>query len=211
MGAIVGNRQSETAKPIVAFDFDGTLTVRDSFSAFIAWRTPKLRALLGFLRLLPELLRYLLVRDHGRLKAASTAEFLAGLSSDALAREAEAFAEARASRMFRPDALEVWEGWRAKGAMLVIVTASPEQVVAPFAKRLGANRLIGTRLKLDAEGRIAGPLDGLNCRGEEKVRRLSAEFGPDLRLAAAYGDTSGDLQMLGMAETAGYRVFRERP
>jgi phosphatidylglycerophosphatase C len=43
------------------------------------------------------------------------------------------------------------------------------------------------------------------------MRRLTEVFGPDLRLAAAYGDTSGDTEMLSQAAHAGFREFRERP
>ena len=46
--------------------------------------------------------------------------------------------------------------------------------------------------------RFTGKLDGANCRGAEKVRRLREVFGEDMmRLEAAYGDTSGDKEMLG--------------
>jgi phosphatidylglycerophosphatase C len=93
----------------------------------------------------------------------------------------------------------------------VIVTASPETTVAPFARRLGAEALLGTQLVFDGAGRVTGAFAGPNCRGEEKVRRLRAVYGPDVRLAAAYGDTSGDTEMLAIADEAGFRVFRQRP
>ena len=93
---------------------------------------------------------------------------------------------------------------------MAIVTASPEEVVAPFVARLGADVLIGTRLAFDGEDRVVGAFEGENCRGEEKVRRLRARFGENLRLKAAYGDTRGDREMLMMAEETGYRVFNER-
>jgi phosphatidylglycerophosphatase C len=41
--------------------------------------------------------------------------------------------------------------------------------------------------------------------------RLKAAFGADLTLKAAYGDTSGDREMLAMAEISGYRVFKATP
>ena len=111
----------------------------------------------------------------------------------------------------RPDALETWNAWKGRGATLVIVTASPAITVEPFARRLGADVLLGTRLKLDADSKIAGPLAGENCRGAEKVVRLRERFGADVRLAAAYGDTSGDAEMLEIAEEAGFRRFKGRP
>ena len=41
--------------------------------------------------------------------------------------------------------------------------------------------------------------------------RLKAAFGADLELRAAYGDTSGDREMLAAAEIQGYRVFQAKP
>jgi phosphatidylglycerophosphatase C len=93
----------------------------------------------------------------------------------------------------------------------VIVTASPEDIVAPFARGLGADALIGTRLKVDSEGRLTGALDGRNCRGPEKVRRLHEVFGPDMKLAQAFGDTRGDREMLAIASSGHMKLFKARP
>jgi phosphatidylglycerophosphatase C len=197
--------------PLVAFDFDGTLTVRDSFTAFLKWRVSGWRWRLGMIRLAPAAISYLFHRNRGRIKSAAIREFLRGVPLDKLEAEARAFAEAEAPRLFRPDALAVWRRWRSRGARMVIVTASPDVVVAPFARGIGADVLIGSRLTLDAQSRVIGGLLGPNCRGAEKVVRLREQFGDDVRLAAAYGDTSGDTEMLAIAEEQGYRIFRGKP
>jgi phosphatidylglycerophosphatase C len=64
---------------------------------------------------------------------------------------------------------------------------------------------------LDVQGRLAGRLDGPNCRGPEKVARLKARFGESLNLVAAYGDTDGDADLLAAAQTGYFRVFTGRP
>lgn len=197
--------------PLVAFDFDGTLTVRDSFTAFLKWRVSGWRWRLGMIRLAPAAISYLFHRNRGRIKAAAVREFLRGVPLDKLEAQARAFAEAEAPRLFRPDALAVWRRWRSRGARMVIVTASPDVVVAPFARGIGADVLIGSRLSMDAENRVIGGLLGPNCRGPEKVVRLREQFGDDVRLAAAYGDTSGDTEMLAIAQEQGYRIFRGKP
>ncbi|AZS21462.1 MULTISPECIES: HAD-IB family hydrolase [unclassified Caulobacter] len=195
---------------LVAFDFDGTLTVKDSFNAFLKWRAGP-RWTVGVLRLTPALLTYVFDRNRAKLKAAAVREFLKGATVSQIENDARAFAEAFAPLLLRPDAVAVWRSWRAKGAKMVIVTASPDLIVAPFARGLGADMLIGTRLRCSDDGRILGGLDGNNCRAKEKVIRLREVFGPDVRLTAAYGDTSGDTEMLAIADEKGYRVFRGRP
>ena len=207
----MGSRQRGSERPLVAWDFDGTLTVRDSFTDFLRWRIAPARHAARLVRLTPAALAYLRHRDRGRIKAAAVRAHLRGMPREQLAREAEAYADAVWDRMMRPDALERWRRWQAEGAEVVIVTASPEITVAPFARRLGAERLLGTRLAFDAQDRVVGQLDGENCRADEKVRRLQEVYGPDLRLAAAYGDTSGDTAMLAIAEEKGWRVFTSRP
>jgi phosphatidylglycerophosphatase C len=202
--------QSE-APPVVAFDFDGTLTVRDSFMAFLKWRTGRRRYALGLVRLAPSALAYLFHRDRGRIKAAAVRVLLRGVPRHRLEADAAAFAERFYESFLRPDAVTAWDRWRAEPVRLVIVTASPDLVVAPFARRLGADDLLGTELVFDAEDRVAGAFSTPNCRGPEKVVRLKAAFGPDVRLIAAYGDTSGDTEMLAMAEQPGYRVFTGTP
>ena len=196
---------------VVAFDFDGTLTVRDSFMDFLSWNAGGLAWLRGLASLAPDGMRYLANRDRGLLKGAAARRFLAGMPLQDLEVRARAYAEARSRSLLRPDALNSWRYWRARGATLVIVTASPECLVAPFARGLGADHLLGTRLALDAAGRITGDLEGANCRGPEKVRRLRETFGGDVRLTAAYGDTAGDREMLAIAVHAGFREFSERP
>ena len=204
--------QGHSAAPqVVAFDFDGTLTTHDSFTAFLKWRAGAVRYALGLIRLAPAAIAYLVHHDRGRIKAAAAREYLKGISRERVEADARAFAAFQAETFLRPDALATWNDWRSQGARLVIVTASPDLVVAPFAERLGADNLIGTKLAFDAEGRATGGFATPNCRGPEKVTRLKAAFGPDVKLKAAYGDTGGDREMLQMAETAGYRVFKETP
>ena len=203
--------ESAAPRPIAAFDFDGTLTIRDSFMDFLRWRAGPFRFALGMARLGPSALAYFGHRDRGRLKAGAVREFLKGEERGALAASCEAYAVAAWSRLMRPDALQAWADWKSKGALMTIVTASPETLIEPFARRLGADLLLGTRLSFDEDGRVDGAFVGENCRALEKVVRLKAHFGPGVRLAAAYGDTSGDAEMLEIADVRGYRQFTGRP
>jgi phosphatidylglycerophosphatase C len=198
-------------RPVAAFDFDGTLTVRDSFIAFLTWSVPPTRLAGALIQLAPAFLVYLVGRDRGRLKAATIRVLLGRIPRTELQAQARAFAIASADRLLRPDARATWARHRAQGFRLVIVTASPEDIVAPFARGLGADVLIATRLKVDSEGRLTGALDGHNCRGPEKVRRLYQVFGPDMDLAEAYGDTRGDREMLAIATCGHMKLFKGRP
>ncbi len=197
--------------PLVAFDFDGTLTVRDSFTDFLRWRAGARGYVASLTLLAPNMAAYLLHQDRGRIKAAAIRRFLRGVPRDVLIADGRGYADAMAPRLFRPDAMEVWNDWGARGARRVIVTASPALLVQPFAERLGADSLLGTELLFDDRDRVAGAAMGPNNRGAEKVRRLREAYGPDVRLTAAYGDSSGDHDMLEIADIKGYCVFKGRP
>ncbi len=198
-------------QPVVAFDFDGTLTTRDSFSSFLKWRAGRRGWLIGCLRLAPAALAYVFHRDRGRIKAAAVRQFLKGVTRTRLEADARAFAEKYSRSLLRPDAVLTWKRWRNEPVQLGIVTASPEIVVAPFARGLGADYLIGTTLAFDGQDRVIGGYTSPNCRGPEKVVRLKQAFGPDFELRAAYGDTTGDREMIALAKISGYKVFKGKP
>jgi phosphatidylglycerophosphatase C len=40
---------------------------------------------------------------------------------------------------------------------------------------------------------------------------MKQAFGENFRLKAAYGDTAGDREMIAMAETSGYQIFKGKP
>lgn len=180
----------------MAFDFDGTLTVADSFTAFLRWREGVVGWWTGLASLAPATARYLVDRDRGRIKAAAVERFLKGLPTDQLSAEAERFADAVWDRFMRPDALACWEDWGRKGAHRVIVTASPALTVAPFARRLGAEALLGTELVLDAEGRVTGAFAG-ELPGSGKGRA------PDPGLWSRGRTGSGLWRYLGRCRDAG--------
>lgn len=197
-------------RPIVAFDFDGTLTTRDSYTAFLKWRTPAAAWWLGMVKLAPAAIGYVFDRDRGRIKAAATKVYLGGVPRERLEADARRFAELFSRSLLRPDAVIAWKRWRNARVRLIIVTASPDIVVAPFARGLGADDILGTPLAFDERDRVTGAFASPNCRAGEKVVRIRAAYG-DLRVKAAYGDTSGDTEMLAIAEEPYFRVFTGRP
>lgn len=207
MGKPEQARQAQPGRPLAAFDFDGTLTSHDSFRAFIAWRAGAAGYAVGLFQLIPAAIAWTRDRDRGRLKAAMVRQFLAGAPRTRLEADAQRFASERGRTLLRPDAVRAWRRWQSAGAQLIIVSATPDFIIAPIAQSLGADLVIGTRIAFDAAGQATGGLDGPNCRGPEKVRRLREAFGDDVRLAAAYGDSDGDADMLAIAHERGMKVF----
>jgi len=197
-----------TPKKVVAFDFDGTLTDRDSFVAFLDFAKGKAGMARAFLTQPSLLTNYLVTKDRGALKSRLLYKLLGPIPQDELETLIKAFSTTTAMGLFRLDALDAWDRHNLPDRTRVIVTASPQLLVAPFGRMIGADRVIGTRLGFDARGRLKPDLDGKNCRGEEKMCRLREIYGDALDLEAAYGDTAGDREMLAAARHGHYRVFK---
>jgi HAD superfamily hydrolase (TIGR01490 family) len=96
------------------------------------------------------------------------------------------------------EALDLLRMHREAGRKVFIVSASPEEIVAPLAQYLGADEAIATRAVLDDEGRYTGAVE-LYCYGPEKARIL-AEIAErddiDLARSYAYSDSATDIPML---------------
>jgi phosphatidylglycerophosphatase C len=192
------------ARPLAAFDLDGTLTHRDTLLPFlrraVGWgRT--YRALLA--SSLPMARAAAFGGAHRDMaKAAVLRGVLTGAPLDGLTEAAEAYADHVVTQRLRPEVRDRLDWHRGEGHELVLVSASPELYVTPIGRRLGFDTVLATRLEVGADGRLTGRLQGANCRGPEKVVRLREWRGENLALAYAYGDGAGDREMLDLAVTA---------
>jgi len=197
--------------PVVAFDFDGTLTSKDSFVAFFAWRAGPIGFAMGVASLAPAIASYLINPNRGRLKAAMARRFLGPIRRAELESEARHYARANSETLLRADALACWRAWRRRGARLYIVTASPEILVAPFAQALGADGLIGTRLAFDSDDRFAGVLEGPTVAAPRRWSAFARRSVRTSRWKPPMATATGDREMLAFARTGGLNVFTAQP
>ncbi len=199
----------EEERPVVAvFDFDGTLTRRDSLLPFLWHVAGPARFVWNALVLLPTLLRYVLgTLENGPAKERVLGQFLAGKPTGEIQAIAESFAAERVPSLLDPEAVRRLHWHQEQGHTTVLVTASPELYAKLWAEAEGFDRALGTRLETQ-DGVFTGQFATPNCYGPEKTRRLETE-GPDLRGATiyAYGNSRGDRELLGMADQEFYQSF----
>ncbi len=77
----------------------------------------------------------------------------------------------------------------------LIISASPEFLLHPLLNRLGLT-LIASRVEAQT-----GAYDGLNCHGEEKVRRMREQY-PELQIDEFYSDSRSDTPLARLAKRA---------
>ena len=96
------------------------------------------------------------------------------------------------------EALDLINEHRAAGRLVFIVSASPEEIVAPLSRYLGVDAYLATRSTIDEHGRYAGTTE-FYCYGPNKaeaMRSIAIEKGIDLARSYAYSDSATDLPML---------------
>lgn len=191
---------------VAAFDVDGTITSRDCVVPYMRQVTGTVKIGARLLsrpdRLVPVLVR----RDRDQLKALASAAAFRGHRHDRLVEAAQNFAAEVHTSWLRADTVERLRDHQSSGHRVVLVSASYELYLQPLAELLGIHDVLATRLVV-RDGIVTGDLDGPNCRGPEKVRRLHAwldeEFGGRSNVTVtAYGDSAGDREMLADADDA---------
>jgi phosphatidylglycerophosphatase C len=193
-------------RTVAAFDFDGTLTRRDTLVPFLM-RVRGRGAVAGALiTAAPVLLRAATGRvTRQRAKEALLIRTLNGWWLDELRPVAEEYARHVVENDLRPDRVARLRWHQEQGHEVLLVSASPELYVGPAGRLLGCTAVLASRLELDRRGRVTGRLFGDNVRGAEKERLLRDWLGDAPARVWAYGDTAGDAEMLAMADV-GVRV-----
>lgn len=197
-------------KKIYAFDFDGTLTKRDSLIAFLIYA----RGWKQFVKCFAQHLLYLLgmkmgLLDSGKVKKRIFAWYFQGMEEEKFNDLCRRFADSHQS-LLRPKGLQkLREVMAEPDSTVMIVSASINNWVAPFFREFPGIEIFCTRIDV-AEGMVTGRFLSANCRRQEKVRRILA-LHPNRRSywLTAFGDSSGDIEMLNFADEGYYKPFRK--
>jgi phosphatidylglycerophosphatase C len=195
-------------KGIAFFDFDGTITTRDTLLEFIKYCKGNNAFYAGFLINSPYLLAYKLkIISNQAAKEKVLQYFFKNTSVDDFRVHCEKFAADIIPGLIRPGAIAEIKKLQEEGQTVVIVSASPENWISPWTQKMQVE-LIATQLVVQ-NGFITGKIAGKNCHGTEKVSRIKSKYSlGDYAAIAAYGDTKGDLPMLALAHRSVYKPFR---
>jgi len=193
-----------TTRKVAAFDFDGTITRRDSLAPFLARVCGRRRLYSEMALRSPVLAAVLLGRaDRDAEKERLVGRLLRGRDAADVREEGARYAqELLTGDALRPEMLDRLRWHHDEGHEIVIVSASLDAYLDPLAPLLGVEHVLCTRLGVGADGRLDGTLVGGNVRGPEKVRRVQEWLGGEPAEMWAYGDSAGDRELLAFADHA---------
>ena len=195
-------------KTIAFFDFDGTLTKKDTLLGFIINSFSPYEIIKAVIFLSPVLLKFLFkIENNSISKEKIFCYFFRGLSEEKMLSMGANYALKKLPKIIRPLALDKIRWHKKHGHEVVIVTASTKYWIEPWAKKYSV-KLIATELE-NINNMFTGRYKGLNCHGKEKVQKISREYDLNIfDIIYAYGDSSGDKQMLELADHCFYQPFR---
>ena len=193
---------------LAIFDFDGTITRKDSFIEFLIFTHGRTTVFLKSVSLLPMVIGYLFKTvPNWKLKEHFLDCFYKGWSLDRFNRTADQFAVGHLSSIIRPMAVERLRWHKRAGHQIVVVSASLDNYLRPWCKKENID-LLATELEI-RNNRLTGRIQGTNCYGEEKMRRLKEHYRlADYEYTYAYGDSGGDLAFKSVVNEFHFKTFR---
>ncbi len=195
-------------KRIAFFDFDGTITTKDTLLEIIRYHKGTRAFYLGFILYSPFLVAYKIgLIPNYFAKQLVLRHFFGKMKVDIFQAKCDEFTYKVLPSLIRPKAMHEIEILKQEDVEIVVVSASAENWTRKWCDDNGIKNL-ATKLEI-RNGAITGRITGKNCHGEEKVCRIESEYRlSDYAEIYAYGDTSGDKPMLRIATHSFYKPFR---
>ncbi|MCD6116152.1 HAD-IB family hydrolase [bacterium] len=192
---------------IAFFDFDGTVTGKDSFPDFIKYSVGKKNYYSGLILLTPVLAAYKLkIIPNFIAKEKLIAYFFKNWEIDYLQNIANQYSINEIDKIVNSRAIEKIKWHKQKNHKVVIVSASLECYLKAWCSKNDID-LISTMLEVK-KNRITGKLAGKNCYGNEKLNRIKEKYNlSEYNSIYVYGDSKGDKQMLDIADKKYFRAF----
>ena len=192
---------------ISLFDFDGTITKDDSLIKFILFAAGNVKFVFGIALLSPMLVAYKLkFIPNYKAKQYMLSYFFKGMSEEKFMRIANEYSLNHIDTILRPKAMEKIAWHKEQGHKIVVVSASMECWLKPWCDK-NELELIATKLEI-TNNKLTGKFASKNCYGPEKVNRIREIYNlKDYERIYAYGDSKGDMEMLGIADKKHYKYF----
>lgn len=198
-----------TKPTVAAFDFDGTLTYRDTLLPFICFCKGLLNTAVYALKTAPGVACFTAgIKTRQQVKEQMLTYAFRGELYTKLMEKGNQFAQLEIPKRLNPKALNKLIWHQKEGHHCVLLSATLDAYLLPWSKIMGFDSLLCSKMEADRTGIVTGKLSGCNCWGPEKVARLEKLQGPkENYILYAYGDSQGDRELLNYADFPFYQKF----
>lgn len=189
-------------KNLALFDFDGTITTKDSLLEFIRFYKGTRSLVIGVVLFSPLifLMKIRLLKTQF-VKSLFLSYFFKHEKLEVFEQRSNEFGKRIIPEFISKAASK--KLIEHIGDDIFIVSASLENYILPWAINLDL-KVIGTRMEV-INGFLTGRINGLNCKGKEKVRRINEIVNlNEYDKIYAYGDSPEDKEMLNIADFQHY-------
>lgn len=157
---------------LAIFDVDYTITKKETLIQLYKYMVKEEKKNLIYLprALFSGLMYWLKIYDEKKVKEIFL-KFLHGRERTELDQIVKRFYKNRLSNILYKDSLEMMKKLKDEGYLIYLISASPEFYLNELYAIKEVDLIIGTRFKFENE-KFVRKMDGNNCKGEEKVKRL---------------------------------------
>jgi len=194
-------------KTIAFFDFDGTITNKDTLIQFIRFAVGDIKFIQGIIFLSPMLLLFKLnLMKNNQAKEKMFSYFFKNMKTHSFIDIATQYSLYHIDTIVRPLAIERIRWHQKNNHEVVVVSASIKSWLKPWCDKHGLS-LISTELEFK-NNVVTGKFSTKNCYGIEKVKRIEKTYTLDsYKIIYAYGDSKGDKELLKIASKSYYKPF----
>lgn len=194
-------------KPNVIFDMDGTITKKDTYIPYLRSCLNTFGIRRWSLLLLPlyALLYKIRLITNNRLKEKFLGSVIGDIEAEKLVLLTKRFITQLFDTGLNLDVVQMAGEYQKKGHPIILASASFDIYTESIGRQLNFDYVVCTRAEVHNK-RLTGRIDGANCYGNEKKRRIEKLIGTTaVREAIVYSDHYSDLPLL-KAASVGYLV-----
>lgn len=161
---------------LAIFDVDYTLTSKETLMEFFRFMVAKKPSNIKYLprAIFAGLMFVIGFFDEKKTKE-TFLKFIEGTEEKEMDILVKEFYDNRLSKILYKDAIEMMRKLKQEGCKIYLISASPEFYLKELYNIKEVDKVLGTRF-ISSKGIHSRRLEGLNCKGEEKVKRLKEEL-----------------------------------
>ncbi len=193
---------------IYVFDFDGTITTRDTLFMFLKFTHGRIKYYRNLLLLSPIFVAFALkLISNEKAKQIVFKFFYKNFPKQTFDKFCFEFI-VEIDKVLNIPILHIINNCISQGNAVYIVSASIENWIIPWANSHHISNVVATQIQV-ANNLLTGNFGTKNCYGPEKVKRLTGLHSTENLFITAYGDSVGDKQMLAFANE-GYWINKNK-